>query len=31
MAKAIFPVRQLVRAKGEASCQDLIVERFPET
>jgi len=28
MAKAIFPVRQLVRAKGEASCQDLIVERF---
>jgi nanoRNase/pAp phosphatase (c-di-AMP/oligoRNAs hydrolase) len=28
MAKAIFPVRQLVRAKGEAACQDLIVERF---
>jgi hypothetical protein len=28
MAKAIFPVRQLARAKGEASCQDLIVERF---
>jgi nanoRNase/pAp phosphatase (c-di-AMP/oligoRNAs hydrolase) len=28
MAKAIFPVRQLARAMGEASCQDLIVERF---
>ena len=28
MAKAIFPVRQLARSKGEASCQDLIVERF---